>query len=175
MSAAKAPTGEARKQSADAVPQAPSPHWSLAPSSWPGAETPVPYIARAWRTRARLQVLPAWQKHLQSLPHHDPDHVYDSGHEYERNWTTDLTYRKDGVRLYRFDQEGLLVRHGSFHSRFINLALPTLILVLGRCVCREPDLHFPVRLGEVLGLLTEGANPAGWWLRIWRSCRRRGR
>ncbi len=43
--------------------------------------------------------------------------------------------------------------HGSFHSRFIDLVLQTLCLVLGRRVCREPDLHYPSWLGEDLGLL----------------------
>ncbi|MCY4520054.1 MAG: Uma2 family endonuclease [Caldilineaceae bacterium] len=159
MSAVKAPTGAAPKQAADTAPQDSSQHWSLAPSAWPGADTPVSCVARAWRTRARLQVWPAWQAHLQALPHHDPDHVYDPGHEYERDWTTDPTYRRDGVRLYRFDREGFLMPHGSFHSRFIDLVLQTLCLVLGRRVCREPDLHFPSRLGEDLGLLTQGGEP----------------
>ena len=152
MSVAKVPTGAAQTQGADAAPHDSAPHWSLAPSAWPGAETPVPYPARAWRTRARLQVLPAWQEHLQALPHHDPDYVYDPGHEYEKDWTTDPAYRRDGVRLYRFDREGFLLRHGSFHSRFINLSLQTLCLVLGRRVCREPDLHFPSRLGTILSI-----------------------
>lgn len=156
MSTAKAPTEEVQKRGAGAAPQDASQHWSLAPSAWPGAETPVSYPARAWRTRVRLQVLPAWQEYLQSLSHHDPDHVYDPGHEYDEDWTTDPTYRRDGVRLYRFDREGFLIPHGSLHSRFIDLVLRTLCLVLGRRVCREPDLHYPSRLGKNLGLLTQG-------------------
>jgi hypothetical protein len=159
MSAAKAPIGEAQQQAADTASQDASPHWSLAPSAWPGAETPVSYPARAWRTRARLQVWPAWQAHLQALPHHDPDYIYDPGHEYEEDWTTDPAYRRDGVRLYQFDREGFLMPPGSFHSRFIDLLLQTLCLVLGRRVCREPDLHFPARLGEDLGLWTQGGEP----------------
>ena len=93
-----------------------------------------------------MQVWPAWQAHLQSLSHHDPDHVYDPGHEHEEDWTTDPTYCRDGVRLYRFDREGFLLPLGSFHSRFIDLVLQPLCLVLGHRVCREPDL----------GLLTQG-------------------
>ena len=159
MSVAKVPTGAAQTQGADAAPHDSAPHWSLAPSAWPGMETPVTYPARAWRTRARLQVLPSWQEHLQALPHHDPHYVYDPGHEYEKDWTTDPAYRRDGVRLYRFDREGFLMPPGSFHSRFIDLVLQTLCLVLGRRVCREPDLHFPSRLGKDLGLLTQGGEP----------------
>ncbi len=156
---AKPVTGEAQPQGAHAAPQEVSQHWSLAPSTWPGAETPASYPARAWRARARVQVWPAWQAYLQSLSHYDPDHVYDPGHEYEKDWTTDPTYRRDGVRLYRFDREGFLMPPGSFHSRFIDLVLQTLCLVLGRRVCREPDLHFPSRLGQDLGLLTQGDEP----------------
>ncbi len=55
MSAVKAPTGAAQKQAADTAPQDPSQHWSLAASAWPRAETPVSYVARARRTRARVQ------------------------------------------------------------------------------------------------------------------------
>ncbi len=159
MSAVKAPTEEAQMPGADVVPQTPSLHWSWAPAAWPGATTPVAYVARAWRARARARTLPAWKAHLQALSHHDPDYVYDPGHEYERDWTTDPAYRQDGVRLYRFDREGFLMPHGSFHSRFIDLVLQTLILVLGRRVCREPDLHYPAALGAELGLLTEGREP----------------
>lgn len=158
MSVAKAPTGAAQTQGTDA-PRDSLQHWSLAPSSWPGAEIPASYPARAWRTCARLQMLPAWQEHLQALPHHDPDYVYDPGHEYEKVWTTDPAYRRDGVRLYRFDREGFLMPPGSFHSRFIDLVLQSLCLVLGHRVCREPDLHFPARLGEDLRLSTEGKEP----------------
>ncbi len=153
MSAVKAPTGEAQKQAADTVPQDSSQHWSLAASAWPGADMPVSYVARAWRTRARLQVWPAWQE----------------------DWTTDPTYRIDGVRLYRFDREGFPIPPGSFRSWFLDLVLQTLCLVQGRRVCREPDLHYPSWQGEDLGLLTQGANPASWSCRIWRSCLRRGR
>ncbi|MYC62959.1 MAG: Uma2 family endonuclease [Caldilineaceae bacterium SB0661_bin_34] len=155
MAAVKVPTGEAQRQAADAAPRDVAPHWSLAPSAWPGAETPVPYPARAWRTRVRLQVLSAWQAQLEALSHHDPDYIYDPGHEYAEDWTTDPAYRRDGVRLYRYDREGFLMPPGSFHSRFIDLVLQTLCLVLGRRVCREPDLHFPARLGADLCLLTQ--------------------
>ncbi|MCE2468098.1 MAG: hypothetical protein J4G06_08760 [Caldilineaceae bacterium] len=159
MSAVKSPTGEAQKQAVDTVPQDSSQHWSLAASAWPGADMPVSYVARAWRTRARLQVWPAWQEHLQSLLHHDPDHVYDLGHEYEEDWTTDPTYRIDGVRLCRFDREGFPIPPGSFRSWFLDLVLQTLCLAQGRRVCREPDLHYPSWQGEDLGLLTQGGEP----------------
>ncbi len=32
-------------------------------------------------------------------------------------------------------------------------------VVLGRRMCREPDLHYPSRLGKDLGLLTQGGEP----------------
>lgn len=160
MSAANALTGEAQKPGTDAAPHDSSQHWSLAPSTWPGAKTSAPYPARAWRTRARLQVLQAWQARLQRLSHHDPEFTYDPGHEYEEDWTTDADYRQDGVRLYQYNGDGhLIMPHGSFHSRFLDLVLQTLCLVLGRRVCREPDLHYPAWLGEELGQLTESGEP----------------
>lgn len=159
MSTAKTLIGEAQNQGADVPSLDLSPHWSLAPSSWPGTDTPVSYPARAWRTRARLQVLSAWQERLRLLSHYDPDYVYDPGYEYEEGWTTDPAYRRDRVRLYRFNSEGFLMPPGSFHSRFLDLVLQTLCLVLGRRVCREPDLHYPSAIGEELDLFTQGGTP----------------
>ena len=135
-------------------------HWSLAPSARPGAQTAVPYPARAWRTQARLQVLRTWQEHLQRLSHYDPEFPYDPGHEYEADWTTDADYQEDGVRLYRYSDEGVLVMpHGSFHSWLIHLMVRTLCLVLGHRVCREPDLHYPDGVGEDLEQLTASGEP----------------
>ena len=105
-------------------------------------------------------MLPAWQEHLQRLSHRDPDYTYDPGHEYEPDWTTDADYKQDGVRLYRYNNEGhLIMPHGSFHSRFIDLVLQTLCLVLGRRVCREPDLHYPAWMGKELKQFTESGEP----------------
>ena len=129
-------------------------HWSLAPSVWPGTQTVVPYLDRAWRTQARLQVLRTWHEHLQRLSHYDP------GHEYEADWTTDTDYREDGVRLYRYSGEGVLViPHGSFHRRLIDLMVRTLCLVPGHRVCREPDLHHPEGMGKDPGQLTANREP----------------
>ena len=156
----------------NAAPQEVSQHWSLAPSTWPGAETPASYPARAWRARARVQVWPAWQAYLQSLSHYDPDHVYDPGHEYEKDWTTDPTYRRDGVRLYRFDREGFLMPPGSFHSRFIDLGAPNPVPGPGApCVPRaRPAL--PVPAGPRPGSVDPGGRaPPAEPCRIWRSCR----
>ena len=134
-------------------------HWCLAPSTVPGAQTVIPYLDRAWRTQARLQVLPAWQEHLQRLSHYDPEFPYDPEHEYEADWTTDADYREDGVRLYRYGNEGVLMPDGSFHNRLIDLMVRTLCLVLGHRVCREPDLHYPDRVGRDLEQLTAIGDP----------------
>ncbi|MCY4519157.1 MAG: Uma2 family endonuclease [Caldilineaceae bacterium] len=155
MSKAQALIREPREPSAPAIPRNSPPHWSLAPAALPGAQAAVPYPARAWRTQARLQVLPAWRAHLQRLAHYDPEFHYDPGHEYEEDWTTDADYQQGGVRLYRYGEEGLLIMpHGSFHSRLIDLMLRTLCLVLGHRVCREPDLHHPDWVSAELGQLT---------------------
>ena len=87
-----------------------------------------------------------------------PGHVYDPGHEYGEGLDHGPHLPQDGVRLYRFDREGFLMPPGSFHSGSSTwfskpCAGP------GTCVCREPDLQFPSRLGEDLGLLTQGGEP----------------
>ena len=160
MSEAQVLIREGREPSAAATARDAPKHWSLAPSAWPGTQTAVPYPARAWRTQARLQVLRTWQEHLQRLSHYDPDFHYDPGHEYEADWTTDADYQEDGVRLYRYSDEGVLVMpHGSFHSWLIHLMVRTLCLVLGHRVCREPDLHYPDGVSEDLEQLTASGEP----------------
>lgn len=160
MSEAQVLIREGRESSAAATTRDVPQHWSLAPSALPGAQTAVSYPARAWRTQARLQVLRTWHEHLQRLSHHNPEFHYDPGHEYEADWTTDADYQEDGVRLYRYSDEGVLVMpHGSFHSRLIDLMVRTLCLVLGHRVCREPDLHYPDRVGEDLDQLTTSGEP----------------
>lgn len=160
MSKAQALIHEGREPAAPATARDAPKHWSLAPSAWPGAQTAVPYPARAWRTQARLQVLRTWQEHLQRLSHYGPEFHYDPGHEYEADWTTDADYQEDGVRLYRYSDEGVLVMpHGSFRSWLVHLMVRTLCLVLGHRVCREPDLHYPDEVSEDLEQLTASGEP----------------
>lgn len=160
MSEAQTLTRKIRKSDGTAAVQEMPRHWSLAPAALPGAESAVPYPARAWHTRARLQHLPAWREHLQQLSHHDSEFTYDPGHEYEEDWTTDPDYRTDRVRLYHYNNEGfLIVPHGSFHSWFIGLVVKTLCLVLGHRVCKEPDLHHEASVSRKLGQFTKAGEP----------------
>ena len=161
MSEAQALIHEGREPSSTATARDASPqHWSLAPSTVPGAQTVIPYWDRAWRTQARLDVLQDWHEHLRRLSHYDPEFHYDPEHEYEADWTTDADYQEDGVRLYRYSDEGVLVMpHGSFHSWLIHLMVRTLCLVLGHRVCREPDLHYPDGVSEDLEQLTASGEP----------------
>ncbi|MYA06018.1 MAG: Uma2 family endonuclease [Caldilineaceae bacterium SB0664_bin_22] len=160
MSETQALIREGREPSAAATTRDAPKHWSLAPSALPGAQTPVPYPARAWRTQARLQVLRTWQEHLRRLSHHDPEFHYDPSHEYEADWTTDADYREDDVHLYQYGDEGVLVRsHGSFHSRLIHLMVRTLCLALGHRVCFAPDLHCSDGVSEALEQLTASGEP----------------
>ena len=160
MSKAQALIQEGREASAAATTRDAPPHWSLAPSALPGAQTAVPYPSRAWRTQARLQVLRTWQEHLQRLSHYDSEFPYDPGHEYEADWTTDTDYQEDDVHLYRYGDEGVLIRtHGSFDSRLIHLMVRTLCLALGHRVCFAPDLHCPEGVCKDLEQLTASGEP----------------
>ncbi|MCY3658184.1 MAG: hypothetical protein OXG36_04085 [Caldilineaceae bacterium] len=160
MLKAQALIHEGREPSAAATTRNAPQHWSLVPSALPGAQTAVPYPARAWRTQARLQVLRTWREHLQRLSHHDPEFHYDPRHEYEVDWTTDADYREDDVHLCQYGDEGVLVRsHGSFHSRLVHLMVRTFCLALGHRVCFAPDLHCPDGVSEALEQPTASGEP----------------
>ena len=160
MTVTQAQVGEALAPDAHADAQVAPLHWSLTPASWPGLDTAASHPARAWRTRARLQVLPAWRERLKLLSHHDPDYAYDPGYEYQEDWTTDADYRRDGVRLYCFDGAGRLVMPtGSFHGQVIEWLLQTLCRVLGHRVCKEPDLHYAASVSKALQQFTEAGEP----------------
>ena len=115
--------------------------------------------ARRRRAIDRIQHPAAWRAHLATLPHYDPDYVYDEGHEYEDEWTTDPDYCWDGNHLHWcvFDEEGFLMPPPSEHRALIEAGKDILddVLEPGR-ILDEPDYHYPEALGRAAGLRTEG-------------------
>lgn len=115
--------------------------------------------ARRRRVIHRIRHPEAWQAHLATLPHYDPDYVYDEGHEYEDEWTTDPDYCADDSYLHRcvFDEEGFLMPPPSEHRSLIEAGKDILgdVLEAGR-ILDEPDYHYPEALGRAVGLRTEG-------------------
>ena len=133
--------------------------------------------ARRRRASHRIQNPAAWRAHLAALPHYDPDYVYDEGHEYEDEWTTDPDYCADDAYLHWcvFDEEGFLMPPPSEHRALIEAGQDILGDVLGPGrILDEPDYHYPEALGRQAGLRTEGGAvqtkvqpdlavlPAGW-------------
>ena len=115
--------------------------------------------ARRRRAIDRIQHPAAWRAHLATLPHYDPDYVYDEGHEYEDEWTTDPDYCWDGNHLHWcvFDEEGFLMPPPSEHRALIEAGKDILDDVLEPgCILDEPDYHYPEALGRAAGLRTEG-------------------
>ena len=92
----------------------PVPRWTH--RDWrvpPGHGDTTPDGAQAARRRRvihRILHPDQWRAHLEALPHYDPEYVYDEGHEYEDDWTTDPDYCWDGNHLHWciFDEEGFL-------------------------------------------------------------------
>ena len=115
--------------------------------------------ARRRRAIYRIQRPAAWRAHLATLPHYNPDYVYDEGHEYEDEWTTDPDYCWDGNHLHWcvFDEEGFLTPPPSEHRALIEAGKDVLgdVLEPGR-ILDEPDYHYPEALGREAGLRTEG-------------------
>lgn len=121
--------------------------------------------ARRRRTAWRITHPEEWQAYLRSLPHYDPAYVYDEGHEYDFDWTTDPDYSGVGKRC-EYDAEGFVSPDLASHDLVIYRVLSALLSLFGRDVRnlsdtrvqKEPDLYFSVALGRDLGLLTDGGN-----------------
>ena len=65
----------------------------------PGHGDTTPDAAQAARRRRVIHCIlhpDQWRAHLETLTHYDPEYVYDEGHEYEDDWTTDPDYCWDG-------------------------------------------------------------------------------
>ena len=121
--------------------------------------------ARRRRTVWRITNPEDWQAYLQRLPHYDPAYVYDEGHEYDLDWTTDPDYSGVGKRC-EYDEEGFVSPDLASHDLVIYRVLSALLALFGRDVRnlsdtrvqKEPDLYFPAALGRELGLFTDGGN-----------------
>ena len=121
--------------------------------------------ARRRRTVWRITHPEEWQAYLQRLPHYDPAYVYDEGHEYDLDWTTDPDYSGVGKRC-EYDEEGFVSPDLASHDLVIYRVLSALLALFGRDVRnlsdtrvqKEPDLYFPAALGRDLGLFTDGGN-----------------
>lgn len=90
------------KRMIPAVPngRAPDPH-SI-------AEPEMTRAARAARAAWRLEHLDEWRRDLESLGHFDPEFIYDVGHEYDPDSTTDPDYSAEGVYLLEYDEDGVV-------------------------------------------------------------------
>ncbi|MCY3657517.1 MAG: Uma2 family endonuclease [Caldilineaceae bacterium] len=143
---------------------APVPRWTY--RDWrvpPGHGDTTPDAAQAARRRRvihRILHPDQWHAHLEALPHYDPEYVYDEGHEYEDDWTTDPDYCWDGNHLHWriFDEEGFLMPIPRDHAYLIGNVQEALCGALDTdrdTVLNEPDYHFPEELGRIAGLRTE--------------------
>ena len=135
-------------------------HWDWRVPPTRGDTSPdAAQAARRRRASHRIQNPAAWREHLEALPHYDPDYVYDEGHEYEDEWTTDPDYCADDAYLHWcvFDEEGFLMPPPSEHRALIEAGQDILgdVLEPGR-ILDEPDYHYPEALGRAAGLRTEG-------------------
>ena len=142
---------------------APVPRWTYrdwrVPPSRGDTSPDAAQAARRRRAIHRIRHPEAWREYLATLPHYDPDYVYDEGHEYEVEWTTDPDYCADDAYLHWcvFDEEGFLDPPPSEHRALIEAGQNILgdVLEPGR-ILDEPDYLYPEALGRQAGLRTEG-------------------
>ena len=125
-----------------------------------GEATPeVARESRRWRVGMRLLLPDVWQARLHGLQHHDPAYAYDELYEYEDDWTTDPNYAGRVSQSWEYDKDGFAVSAGSRHQDLITFLKWVLTSFLGSRVVREPELHIPARISELLELVTESGKP----------------
>lgn len=90
---------------------------AMDPPLHPGIWPEMAQAARVARVLDRLADPLPWRAELERLAHHDPEYVYDIGHEYETDWTTNPDYATDGIHLYEFDGDGFLHPRDKRHDR----------------------------------------------------------
>lgn len=123
----------------------------LHPDAWPE----MTQAAREARVLDRLADPRPWRAELERLAHHDPEYVYDIGHEYETDWTTDPDYATDGIHLYEFDEDGILSPRDKRHDRTRDTAEDAAESVLDNRVETEVELTIPEDIAEMLELKTK--------------------
>ena len=123
----------------------------LHPGIWPE----MAQAAREARVLDRLANPLPWRAELERLAHHDPEYVYDIGHEYETDWTTDPDYATDGIHLYEFNEDGFLYPRDKRHDRTRDAAEDTAEDVLDNRVETEAELTIPEDVAEKVGFKTK--------------------
>ena len=134
-----------------APPGKPAADPPLHPDAWPE----MTQAAREARALDRLADPRPWRAELERLAHHDPEYVYDIGHEYETDWTTDPDYATDGIHLYEFDEDGILSPRDKRHDRTRDTSEDTAEGVLDNHVETEVELTIPAAIARQLGLKTK--------------------
>ena len=98
---------------------------------------------------------------MEQLPHYDPEYVYDEGHEYEADWTSDPDYPLERRREY--DKDGFLAPPHIWHASYITFILMALEDLFGRTGLKltisEPEFHFASETALDLFPLTDGGKP----------------
>lgn len=123
----------------------------LHPDAWPE----MTQAAREARVLDRLADPRPWRAELEQLAHHDPEYVYDIGHEYETDWTTDPDYATDGIHLYEFDEDGILSPRDKRHDRTRDTSEDAAEGVLDNHVETEVELTIPEVIAQKLELKTK--------------------
>jgi hypothetical protein len=114
-------------------------------------------LALEQRIEWRLANPDRWRGQLAQLAYFDPAYVYDEGHEYEDDWTTD-PHLTEGVRHKILDEDGFVSPDHYKHGDLISVLLAVFRSLLGNRVEREPELHFDPGVAKRAGMYTEGGN-----------------
>ncbi len=72
------------------------------------ADPEMTRAARAERAAWRRAHRAAWWRELEALYHFDPVFIYDPGHEYDQESTTDPDYDAEGLHFLEYDEDGVV-------------------------------------------------------------------
>lgn len=121
------------------------------------------YAARQRVLAWRLANFEEWRRGLEELHHFDPEYVYDIGHEYDLDWTSDPDYGY-GIHVCPIDKAGVMGWTEPW-SRYLSLSMAdTCEDALGNRVVEFAEIYIPKWLGTDLGLLPERGLLSSWVL-----------
>ena len=126
----------------------------------PGADPAMTREARAERSRQRQADLAVWECRIEALPHYLHYYAYDTGHEYGDDWTTDPDYPAEGISLFEYDEDGMMVRDDPRAQEIETDMRRTVQQLIGKRVTHQAGYTFMPETAAALGRYTDQGKPA---------------
>ncbi|MCY3659140.1 MAG: Uma2 family endonuclease [Caldilineaceae bacterium] len=116
--------------------------------------------ARAARSRRRQADLAAWERRIEALPHYLHYYAYDTRHEYGDDWTSDPDYPAEGISLFEYDEDGMMVRDDPRAQEIETDMRRTVQQLIGKRVTHQAGYTFMPETAAALGRYTDQGKPA---------------